>query len=91
MEASPTFPQGVFDRTAPFSLEAETAVLGGMLIDREAVTRAVEHLDAGMFYREANRRLYGAMVRLFERRDVIDLITVSEELKKTAELDAAGG
>ena len=91
MEASPTFAEAVFDRTPPFSLEAETAVLGGMLIDRDAVTRAVEHLDDGMFYREANRRLYRAMIRLFERGDVIDVITVSEELKKTAELDSAGG
>jgi len=91
MEASPNFAQSVFDRTPPFSLEAETAVLGGMLIDREAVTRAVEHLTDGMFYREANRRLYRSMVRLFERGDVIDVITVSEELKKTGELDSAGG
>lgn len=91
MEAAATFAQAVFDRTPPFSLEAETAVLGGMLIDREAITRAVEHLDEGMFYREANRRLYRAMVRLFERGDVIDVITVSEELKKTGEMESAGG
>jgi len=91
MEASADFTQAVFDRTPPFSLEAETAVLGGMLIDREAVTRAIEHLNESMFYREANRRLYRAMVRLYERGDVIDVITVSDELKKTAEMDAAGG
>ncbi len=91
MEASPDFAQAVFDRTPPFSLEAETAVLGGMLIDREAVTRAIEHLNESMFYREANRRLYRAMVRLYERGDVIDVITVSDELKKTAEMEAAGG
>ncbi|MEJ2202577.1 MAG: replicative DNA helicase [Gemmatimonadota bacterium] len=91
MEASPSFAQAVFDRTPPFSMEAETAVLGGMLIDREGVTRAVEHLNESMFYREANRRLYRAMVRLFERGDVVDVITVSDELKKTGELDSAGG
>ncbi len=91
MEASPNFAESVFDRTPPFALEAETAVLGGMLIDREAVTRAIEHLNEGMFYREANRRLYRAMIRLYERGDVIDVITVSEELKKTGELDTAGG
>ncbi len=44
-----------------------------------------------MFYREAHRRLFRAMTRLFERGDVIDVITLSEELKKTGELDAAGG
>jgi replicative DNA helicase len=49
MEASPTFAERVFDRQPPFSMEAETAVLGGMLIDREAVTRAVEHVNDGMF------------------------------------------
>lgn len=91
MEASPSYAQSIFDRTPPLSMEAETAVLGGMLIDREAVTRAVEILNDGMFYREANRRLYRAMIRLFERGDVIDVITVSEELKKTAELESSGG
>ncbi len=91
MHAPPDFAQAVFDRTPPFSLEAETAVLGGMLIDREAVSRAIEHVNESMFYREANRRLYRAMVRLYERGGVIDVITVSEELKKTAEMEAAGG
>jgi replicative DNA helicase len=91
MEASPEFAKAVFDRTPPFSMEAETAVLGGMLIDREAVSRAIEHVNESMFYREANRRLYRAMVRLYERGGVIDVITVSEELKKTAEMEAAGG
>jgi replicative DNA helicase len=91
MEASPTFADTVFDRTPPFSMEAETAVLGGMLIDREAVTRVVEVLSDGMMYREGNRRIFRAMVRLFERGDVIDVITIAEELKKTDELVSAGG
>jgi replicative DNA helicase len=80
-----------FDRQPPFSLEAEVSVLGGMLIDRDAVARSVEIVRDSMFYREAHRRLYRAMVRLFERGDVIDVITLSEDLKKTGELDAAGG
>ncbi|MBT8395800.1 MAG: replicative DNA helicase, partial [Gemmatimonadetes bacterium] len=80
-----------FDRQPPFSPEAEVSVLGGMLIDRDAVAKAVEVVRDSMFYREANRRLFRAMTRLFERGDVIDVITLSEELKKTEELDAAGG
>ncbi|HIN77215.1 MAG TPA: replicative DNA helicase, partial [Gemmatimonadetes bacterium] len=91
MEASLNFPEHSPDRSPPFSMEAETAVLGGMLIDGEAVTRAIEHLDDSMFYREANRQLYRVMLRLFERGGVIDVITVAEELKKTGEIDAAGG
>ena len=80
-----------FDRQPPFSQEAEVSVLGGMLIDRDAVARAVELVRDSMFFREAHRRLFRAMARLFERGDVIDVITLSEELKKTGELDAAGG
>jgi replicative DNA helicase len=80
-----------YDRRPPFSAEAEISVLGGMLIDRDAVARAIEHVNDSMFFREAHRRLFRAMARLFERGDVIDVITVSEELKKTAELDGIGG
>jgi replicative DNA helicase len=80
-----------YDRRPPFSAEAEISVLGGMMIDRDAVARAVEHVNDSMFFREAHRRLFRAMARLFERGDVIDVITVSEELKKTAELDGVGG
>lgn len=87
--ANPSEP--VFDRQPPFSPEAEVSVLGGMLIDRDAVAKAIEVIRDSMFYREAHRRLFRAMTRLFERGDVIDVITLSEELKKTEELDSAGG
>jgi replicative DNA helicase len=79
------------DRKPPYSPEAETSVLGGMLIDGDAVARAIEVVDDSMFYREANRRVFRAMARLFQRGEVIDPITVSEELKKTDEIDAIGG
>ena len=62
-----------------------------MLLDRDAVARAIESVNDSMFFREANRRLFRTMARLFERGDVIDVITVSEELKKTGELQASGG
>lgn len=91
MEASPTLADTVFDRQPPFSERAETAVLGGMLIDRDAVTRVIEVLSDGMMYREGNRRIFRAMIRLFERGDVIDVITISEELKNTGELESSGG
>ena len=47
----------------PASLEAETAVLGGMMIDREAVIRAIEKVNSAAFYREGNRRIFSAMAR----------------------------
>ena len=80
-----------YDRQPPYSLEAEFSVLGGMLIDNDAVARAVEVVDESMFYREANRRLFRAMVRLFERGEVVDVITLNEELKKADEVESAGG
>ena len=79
------------DRQPPYSLEAEVSVLGGMLIDNDAVARAVEVVDDSMFYREANRRLFRGMVRLFERGDVVDVITLNEELKTTGEIESVGG
>ena len=84
-------PEVGFDRQPPFSTVAEVSVLGGMLLDRTAVDKASELVQDHMFFREAHRRLFRAMIRLSERADVIDVITLSEELKKTGELEAAGG
>ncbi len=79
------------ERQAPWSPEAEISVLGGMLIDGDAVAKGVELVDDTMFYRPANRRLYRAMRRLFERGEAIDPVTLTEELRATGELDAVGG
>ena len=66
------------DRQPPYAPEAEISVLGGMLIDGDAVARAIEIVDDTMFYREGNRRIFRAMARLFQRGNVIDPITISE-------------
>lgn len=79
------------DRQAPWAPEAEASVLGGMLIDGDAVARAIEVVDDTMFYRESNRRVFRAMARIFQRGEVIDAVTVAEELKKTDDLESAGG
>ena len=79
------------DRQPPYAPEAEVSVLGGMLIDGDAVAKAVEIVDDAMFYREGNRRVFRAMVRLFRRGQVVDPVTLSEELKQTDELESAGG
>jgi replicative DNA helicase len=79
------------DRQPPYAPEAEISVLGGMLIDGDAVPKAMEIVDDTMFYREANRRIFRGMARLFQRGQVIDAVTLIEELKKTDELDGVGG
>ena len=78
-------------RAAPWSPEAEQAVLGAMLLDQDAALRAVELLEHSMFYREAHRRLFRAMVALTEQRVVIDHITLRDELLRRNELETAGG
>lgn len=90
---APPSPSSVpgYDRRPPYSPEAEISVLGGMLIDRDAVSRAVEVVDSSMFFREAHRRLFRAMARLFERGEVIDVVTVADDLTKTDELESVGG
>src|SRR5262245_59383006 len=78
-------------RGAPWSNEAEQAVLGAMLLDQDAALRAVELLDDSLFYKEGHRRLFRAMRRLVERRVVIDHVTLRDELERRSELEIAGG
>jgi len=78
-------------RGAPWSLEAEQAVLGAMLLDQDAALKATELLEPGMFYKDAHARLFRAMVALTERRTVIDHVTLRDELARRDELELAGG
>ena len=78
-------------RSAPWSQEAEQAVLAAMLLDQDAALRAAELVDDTMFYREGHRRLYRAMLALTEHRTVIDHITLRDELVRRGDLEAAGG
>ena len=78
-------------RLAPWSNEAEQAVLGAMLLDQDAALRAAELIDDSMFYREGHRRLFRAMLALTEQRTVIDHITLRDELVRRGELEPAGG
>lgn len=78
-------------RVPPQALEVEKTVLGAMLLDKEAVGIALESIDDTIFYREAHRKIYLAMVSLFDRNEPIDVITLSDELKKRNELEDIGG
>lgn len=81
----------VFDREPPFALAAEVSVLGGLLLDPEAILRIEDVIDEGMFYREAHRILYRTMRRLHEQRTAIDVVTLGEQLRSSGELERAGG
>src|SRR5205823_1241579 len=79
------------DRRPPFSEDAEQAVIGAMLLDQDAIMRASEHVDDTMFYREGHRRIFRAMLSITERGEVVDRLTLADELSRRAELDASGG
>ncbi|HKX18282.1 MAG TPA: replicative DNA helicase [bacterium] len=79
------------ERVPPQNLEAEQGVLGSMLLDRDAIARAIEGLRAEDFYRDAHRVIFQAMVELFERGEPVDLITVTNRLAANGKLDDVGG
>jgi replicative DNA helicase len=79
------------DRIPPQNLEAEQAVLGSMLIEREAIIKASDVLQREDFYREANKEIFQAILDVHERGEAVDLVTVTEELKRRSQLEAVGG
>jgi len=78
-------------RKPPQALEAEAAVLGAMLLEPETVTTVMQYLRPDDFYLQTHRRVYEAVVSLFEHNSPTDVVTVSGELKRMKELDAVGG
>ncbi|WP_378955824.1 replicative DNA helicase [Pelosinus sp. sgz500959] len=81
----------MLDRIPPQNIEAEQAVLGAMLIEREAISKVAEFLRPEDCYREAHRLIYNAMLELFNKNDAVDMVTVIEFLRKIDKLETAGG
>ena len=77
----------------PQAIEAERAVLCAMLLDLEAVEKALERLgeEPHAFHREAHRRIYAAIVGITDRNERPDLVTLTDELSRRGELETAGG
>ena len=79
------------EKMPPQSLEAEQSVLGAIMLDREALLAVLEILRPEDFYREAHRVIYRAIIDLYERNEAVDMLTVTEELRRQGLLEAAGG
>jgi len=85
-------PVEIPSRIPPHNLDAERAVLGAILLEgRETLPRVIELLRASDFYTEAHRTIFETMLRLFDRGEPVDLITLSEELRRAGALEAVGG
>jgi replicative DNA helicase len=80
-----------FERQLPNSAEAERAILGAVLLDNGLISQAIEHLRSEDFYVPSHRRIFVAMVALFERGAEINPILIGEELKKENALESVGG
>jgi replicative DNA helicase len=78
-------------KVPPQNLEAERAVLGAILLEPALLARAIELLIPEEFYKEAHRKVFAAMVRLFERGEPADVITVTESLRREGVFEEIGG
>ena len=83
--------ESIANRLPPQSLEAEQSVLGGIMLENDAINRVVEFVDAEDFYRESHRRIFRAMLDISERGEPIDLITLTNTLKGRGDLEDVGG
>ena len=78
-------------RIPPHNLEAESSVLGGLLIDKDAIVKVAEFLRPEHFYKDLNGSVYKAILNLFEKGEPSDLVTVPDELKRMKVLKEIGG
>ena len=79
------------DRIPPQAVDVERAVLGSMLIDPAAIGAVVEILDETAFYQTPHRRLFSAMVSLYDKGKPVDQLTVTEEVTRRGHLEEVGG
>ncbi len=75
----------------PQALDLEEAVLGALMIEKDALSSVVDILKPETFYKEAHQRIYQAILTLFGNSDPIDLLTVTQQLRKTGEIEIVGG
>ncbi|WP_418219425.1 replicative DNA helicase [Clostridium formicaceticum] len=78
-------------KVPPHSIEAEQSILGSMLMDKESIIVILEIIKPEDFYKEAHKEIFEAIYTLFNREEPVDLITLTEELKRRGTLEAIGG
>src|SRR5947209_19979513 len=79
------------EKPLPNNLDAERSVLGAILLDNNALNPATENLRAEDFFLDQHRRVFTQMIALGEVQQAIDLVTLTEELNRRADLKASGG
>lgn len=83
--------QSEYGKMPPQAVDLEEAVLGALMLERDAFTVIGDLLEPDTFYKDAHQRIFRAIHKLFVNDDPVDLLTVSESLKQSGELDQVGG
>jgi replicative DNA helicase len=78
-------------RIPPQAVEIEAQVLGAMLLEREAIARVIEVLDDDAFHADYHRKIFQAVLAMFDRSEPVDIITLAEELRRRGHLEVVGG
>ncbi|MDP2424593.1 MAG: replicative DNA helicase [Bacteroidales bacterium] len=91
--AKPTAIQNIMEhgKLPPQALELEEAVLGAIMLEKDALTAVIDKLKPEIFYREIHQMIYRGIVELFRRSEPVDILTVTNELKSSGELEIVGG
>jgi replicative DNA helicase len=79
------------DKLPPQNIEAEQSILGAILIDNDALPKTLEILDTEDFYKLSHKKIFSSMTDLFDKNEPIDLITLTDHLRKKEELEQVGG
>ncbi|HSY76716.1 MAG TPA: replicative DNA helicase [Bacteroidia bacterium] len=88
---APNFADLEMGKLPPQAIELEEAVLGALMLEKEALTKVIDILREEAFYKDSHRKIFGAIKRLFQRSEPIDILTVTNELKRSEELESIGG
>jgi replicative DNA helicase len=78
-------------RIPPHSEDAEVSVLGAMMIDKQAIAEAIQHLNHTAFYKEANQQIFRAIIEIYNAGEPVDQLIVINQLKKMKMLEMVGG
>ena len=73
------------------AVDLEEAVLGAFMLDKDALTNAIDILKPEAFYKDSHKHIFTAIINLFKRSEPVDILTVTQELKKSGDLEVAGG
>ncbi|GAB6137172.1 replicative DNA helicase [Halanaerobaculum tunisiense] len=82
---------GEVEKVPPHSLDAEKSTLGSMLLDKDAIAKAIEVLNGDDFYWQSHATIFRAIGQLFDQGEPVDLVTINQELREEEELEDVGG